>query len=82
MPNYLKPISVGKRIDPPQGSWCSPGRRVLNEGSSYKYRCQLAERAKLLAQAGDESTHSLLATMLKDWINDDNSLADDGSESD
>ncbi len=48
---------------------------IDNEEGTYKYRCQLAERAKLLAQAGDESAQGLLANMLKDWINDGNPLA-------
>ena len=49
---------------------------IDNEEEPHKYRCQLVERAKLLGRQGDRTAQGHLADMLKDWITDNNPLAD------
>lgn len=52
---------------------------IDNDEGSYKYRQQLGERAQLLARNSEQTAPVLLADMLKDWVNDNNPLAEQSS---
>lgn len=50
-----------------------------NEADPYQYRCQLTERAQLLARSDTRSAATILADMLQDWISGNNPLTHQAS---